>query len=102
MRAWLKWQMIGPEEGRKYDDIGAIALVTSPSIQPAIPTRAQKSRTPLASGRATRNHGHVVFKALIVVANAFERERKLARQAPARIMWTRAELGGLLGATGAM
>jgi len=30
LRALLKWQMIGPEEGRKYDDIGAIALLTSP------------------------------------------------------------------------
>ena len=39
-------------------------------------------------------------KPLIVVANAFERERKLARQAPARIMWTRAELGDLLGCYG--
>ena len=39
-------------------------------------------------------------KPLIVVANAFERERKLARQAPARIMWTRAELGGLLSCYG--
>ena len=39
-------------------------------------------------------------KPLIIVANAFERERKLALQTPARIMWTRGELNDLLGCYG--
>ena len=66
-----------------------------------MPTSVQKSRTPLAStGQNAQPLGMSPSKTLIVVANAFERERKLARQAPARIMWTRAELADLLGCYG--
>ena len=56
LRALLKWQMIGPEEGQKYDDIGAIALLTSPVNTTRNADPPQKSRTPLASARTTRNH----------------------------------------------
>jgi hypothetical protein len=68
-------------------------------FKPAPP--AQKSRTPLASARENAQPWSMSpSKPLIIVANAFERERKLARQAPARIMWTRAELTDLLGCYG--
>ena len=66
-----------------------------------MPTSVQKGRTPLASsGQNAQPLGMSPSKTLIVVANAFERERKLARQAPARIMWTRTELADLLGCYG--
>ena len=44
LREGSKWQMIGPEEGRKYDNIGAIALLTSPVNTPCnADPRAKKS-----------------------------------------------------------
>jgi len=71
------------------------------SIQAAMATPAQKNRTPLAStGQNAQPLDMSPSKPLIVVANAFERERKLACQEPARIMWTRAELTDLLGCYG--
>ncbi|MCH1541888.1 MAG: DUF2794 domain-containing protein [Alphaproteobacteria bacterium] len=41
-------------------------------------------------------------KSLIIVGNAFERERRAALTAPTRIMWTRDELGHLLNVYGRM
>jgi hypothetical protein len=39
-------------------------------------------------------------KSLVVVANAFERERRLAAAPPKRVMWNRKELGDLLNVYG--
>jgi len=39
-------------------------------------------------------------KSLVVVANAFERERRLAAAPPKRVMWSRQELGDLLNVYG--
>jgi len=39
-------------------------------------------------------------KPMIIVGNAFERERQLAAQKPLRIMWTRQELNSLLNIYG--
>ena len=93
--------MIGPEEGRKYDDIGANALLTSPvnTTRNADP-RAKKSHASCIRAHNAQPYSMTSSKPLIVIANAFERERKQASQAPARIMWTRAELGDLLGCYG--
>jgi hypothetical protein len=41
-------------------------------------------------------------KSLVIVGNAFERERRAAQAAPRRIMWTRDELGLLLNVYGRM
>jgi hypothetical protein len=41
-------------------------------------------------------------KPMIIVGNAFERERRAAQAAPKRIMWTRDELGHLLNVYGRM
>ena len=93
--------MIGPEEGQKYDDIGAIALLTSPvNTTCNADPRAKKSHASCIRAHNAQPYSMASSKPLIVIANAFERERKLARQAPARIMWTRAELGDLLGCYG--
>lgn len=55
---------------------------------------------PCICWRNTPAWGMPPSKPLIIVANAFERERKLAQKKPARIMWSRAELGDLLGCYG--
>jgi hypothetical protein len=39
-------------------------------------------------------------KPLIIIGNAFERERQHSKQAPLRVMWTRQELGDLLNIYG--
>lgn len=39
-------------------------------------------------------------KSLVIVGNAFERERRQQQNRPARVMWTRQELGVLLGLYG--
>jgi hypothetical protein len=41
-------------------------------------------------------------KSLVIVGNAFERERRAAQATPERIMWTRDELGHLLNVYGRM
>jgi hypothetical protein len=41
-------------------------------------------------------------KSLVIVGNAFERERRAAQAAPKRVMWTRDELGCLLSVYGRM
>jgi hypothetical protein len=41
-------------------------------------------------------------KSLVIVGNAFERERRAAQAMPGRIMWTRDELGHLLNVYGRM
>lgn len=41
-------------------------------------------------------------KPLVIVGNAFERERRAAQATPERIMWTRDELGHLLNVYGRM
>jgi hypothetical protein len=41
-------------------------------------------------------------KSLVIVGNAFERERRAAQATPRRIMWTRDELGHLLNVYGRM
>ena len=81
--------------------LGQSRLRLHPSIQAAMAAPTQKCRTPLAStDQNAQPLDMSPSKPLIVVANAFERERTLARQAPARIMWTRAELTDLLGCYG--
>ena len=39
---------------------------------------------------------------LVIVGNAFERERRAAQAAPKRVMWTRDELADLLNVYGRM
>lgn len=91
--------MIEPEEGRKYDNIKAVQKSRFGCFASF---RARKKN---ALGACIEAHNAQPCamsstKPLIIVANAFERERKLALQTPARIMWTRGELNDLLGCYG--
>ena len=91
--------MIEPEEGRKYDNIKAVQKSRLGCFA------SFRARQKNALGACIEAHNAQPCamsssKPLIIVANAFERERKLARQTPARIMWTRGELNDLLGCYG--
>jgi hypothetical protein len=80
--------------GQEKDRIGAISRHFCPLC------KAVK----LAFGAPKRHHGGMSksTRQLVIVGNAFERERRAAQATPKRVMWTRDELADLLNVYGRM